>query len=510
MTTFGLRHLVGETANRRSIAAPICTQIVASGIITGATLLAGAVPASADWPTAHGNSANTGFAMVDTAPAYWPWAQQPLGFMAPGANPVVGPDGTVYVGNLQGQLRAFHADGTPYWTRQINSLHGGIFAAPAVGADGSIYVVSTIHYRDHRGGVTNDRNDSFLHKFLPGGAWVFATPFPEEFSDSLATANRGATTAPPNIWRLNGTEAIVVPVAYKRYVNPTDPRLTDLRLVAFSTAGTVLASQLVTRAEYPATTYVCGDLLCEIIQMFDECINFDGGWPFACDFFASPYVPLAGAGFPLPGVAIRPDPQGGAPLVMVTDGRRDKVAYAFSPQTGFSQVARSQHFRRQFTTPPMVRPNGETLTGTRDGYLTGTAPNFAQYVIATDLGTLTAAPTRLADGGLVVVSREGIMTVIRGYLYPDQFQLNGESVASAAASCNHVFVASTNELATYDARTMAWVASMPWVNGGFSAPVIGPTGHVYAIALNTLYVFAPPWRPVWDMRIPSCALLPPI
>ena len=416
MTTLGLRHSTGETANRRSIAAPICTQIVASGIITGATLLAGAVPASADWPSAHGNSANTGFAMVDTAPAYWPSAQQPLGFMAPGANPVVGPDGTLYVGNLQGQLRAFHADGTPYWTRQINSLHGGIFAAPAVGADGSIYVVSTIHYRDHRGGVTNDRNDSFLHKFLPGGAWVFATPFPEEFSDSLATANRGATTAPPNIWRWNGTEAIVVPVAYKRSVNPADPRLTDLRLVAFSTAGTVLASQLVTRAEYPATTSVCGDLLCKIIQMFDECINFDGGWPFGCGFFASPYVPLAVAGFPLPGVAIRPDPQGGAPLVMVTDGRRDKVAYAFSPQAGFSQVARSQHFRRQFTTPPMVRPNGETLTGTRDGYLTVTAPNFAQYVIATDLGTLTAAPTRLANGGLVVVSREGIMTVIRGYL----------------------------------------------------------------------------------------------
>jgi hypothetical protein len=444
--------------------------------------------------------------MIDTAPARWPQVR-PLGSMAPRANPVVGTDGTVYVGNLQGELRAFHADGTPYWTRALNSLHGGIFAAPVVDADGSIYVVSTIHYTDHRNGVTNERNDSFLHKFLPGGAWVFAVPFLEELSGSPTVANRGATTAPPNIWRSNGSEAIVVPVAYKRLGDGTDLRYTDLKLIAFPTTGAVLANQLVTRAESPETTYVCDNLLCMIIEVFDECINF-GGWQFSCPFFATADVPLSGAGFPLPGVAIRSDPQGGAPLVMVTDGRHDKVAYAFSPQTGFTQVARSSHLVRQFTTPPVVRPNGDTLTGTRDGYLTVTTANFGQLVIGSGLGALTAAPTRLADGRILVVSREGTMSVLGGYRR--EIQLTGESIASAAASCNHVFVATTNELATFDARTLAWVHSVSWVDGGLAAPVIGPYGHVYAIAANALHVFPAPWRPIWETRLPSCAILAPI
>ncbi len=481
--------------------------LAAATIVTGGALIAGTVPAIADWRHAHANSANTGFVIIDTVPARWSQVR-PLGSIAPGANPVVSSDGTVYVGNLEGELRAFHADGTPYWTRTLNSLHGGIFAAPVVGDDGSIYVVSTIHYTDHRGGVTNERNDSFLHKFLPGGAWVLAVPFPEEFSGSPTRANRGATTAPPNIWRSNGSEAIIVPVAYSRFGDGTDSRYTDLRLIAFSTTGAVLANQLVTRAESPSAYSTCADLLCEIIELFDQCINFDGGWPFGCPFFARADVPLFGAGFPLPGVAIRSDPQGGAPLVMVTDGRHDKVAYAFSPQTGFTQVARSSHLLRQFTTPPMVRPNGDTLTGTRDGYLTVTTANFGQLVIGSGMGTLTAAPTRLADGKILVVSREGIMSVLGGYRR--QIQLTGESIASAAASCNHVFVATTNELATFDARTLAWVHSVPWVDGGLAAPVIGPYGHVYAIAANALHVFPAPWRPVWDTRLPSCAILPPI
>jgi outer membrane protein assembly factor BamB len=485
---------------------PFQIRLATAAIVAWGTLLGGAVPAIADWRHAHGSSANTGFVMIDTEPARWPMVQQPLGALAPGANPVIGPDGTVYIGTLQGQLRAFHADGTPYWTRQINSTHGGIFAAPVVLADGTIYVVSTIHYRDHRDGVTNERNDSFLHKFTAGGAWIFASPFPEEFSDLPARANRGATTAPPNVWRFNGTEAIIVPAAYRRFGYGTDfANDIDVRLIAFSTDGAVLANQLVTRAPAPTTTTDCDDPVCLTIRFYEECFI---GWPDTCNFVGSPGSPLQEAGFPMPGVAIRADAQGAAPLVMVTDGRHDKVAYAFSPQAGFSQLARSSHLIRQFTTPPVVRPNGDTVFGTRDGYLTVTTASLGQTVSGYGLGTLTAAPTRLANGRLVVVSREGTMTLLGGSRR--QVELGGESIAAAAASCNHVFVATTNEFATYSASTLALVASVPWIDGGRAAPVIGPSGHVYAIAANTLYVFPPPWRPVWDTRPPSCALLPPI
>jgi hypothetical protein len=69
-----------------------------------------------------------------------------------------------------------------------------------------------------------------------------------------------------------------------------------------------------------------------------------------------------------------------------------------------------------------------------------------------------------------------------------------------------VFVSTTNGLETFDARTLAWVHSVPWAGGGLSAPVIGPSGHVYAIASGSLHIFPPPWRPVWDMSLPSCAI----
>lgn len=71
----------------------------------------------------------------------------------------------------------------------------------------------------------------------------------------------------------------------------------------------------------------------------------------------------------------------------------------------------------------------------------------------------------------------------------------GVSIASAAASCTHLFIATTEELVTHDVTNMAPVASVPWVGGGLSAPVVGPTGYVYAVASDVLFVFQPPAQP---------------
>src|SRR6185312_8470585 len=69
--------------------------------------------------------------------------------------------------------------------------------------------------------------------------------------------------------------------------------------------------------------------------------------------------------------------------------------------------------------------------------------------------------------------------------------LPGQSMASAAASRTHVFVSTTGAFATYDAKTMAEVGNFPWVGGGLSPPAIGPSGRVYAIASNILFIFPP-------------------
>jgi hypothetical protein len=68
----------------------------------------------AQWLTAHGTPGNTGAARVETGPAKNPTRVADVGHIAPGANPVTGPDGTVYSGNLSGDVIALHPDGAPY------------------------------------------------------------------------------------------------------------------------------------------------------------------------------------------------------------------------------------------------------------------------------------------------------------------------------------------------------------------------------------------------------------
>jgi len=74
-------------------------------------------------------------------------------------NPVIGKDGTIYVGEMAGgNLYALHPDGTVKWTSAVGSVAG----APAIGADGTLYVGSW---------------DRHLYAITPGGTrkWAFPT-----------------------------------------------------------------------------------------------------------------------------------------------------------------------------------------------------------------------------------------------------------------------------------------------------------------------------------------------
>jgi len=66
----------------------------------------------ADWQYPHGDSANTGFANTVTPPARSAIRVAQVGELVAGACPVVGSDGTVYIGDLSGSVLAFRADGT--------------------------------------------------------------------------------------------------------------------------------------------------------------------------------------------------------------------------------------------------------------------------------------------------------------------------------------------------------------------------------------------------------------
>ena len=91
-----------------------------------------------------------------------------------------------------------------------------------------------------------------------------------------------------------------------------------------------------------------------------------------------------------------------------------------------------------------------------------------------------------------------------------QTQLNGGSIASAAASCTHLYVASENELVTFDVKNMMPVARLLWTGGGGYAPIIGPQGHAYAMTNSGMFVFAPPKRSLRDAILGQTACDQPV
>jgi hypothetical protein len=461
----------------------------AAMIFVAAALLVAALPARGAWDHPHGDSENSGFANVVTAPAVRPMQLVPVGELSAGAGPVVGSDGTVYVGNLFGQVFAFHANGSPAWGHQLPSGQW-VTASPVLGADGSIYVVSETR-RPADGSPILFIYESMLHKFTPTGDLVFQAPFPEH--QGLFNAGRGDANAAPNILRMNEEDIVLALALY----------YTEWHLIAFSSNdGHVLADTLITKAVPGEVTQgsfcsaACEDSLLTLLCGF--CVHV---LPLPCTDF-SVCLP-EGTGGPRPGVAVWQDSPRGAPAVVVSDGRLDTVGYMFDPAGIFSQTFRVHDKERTGSSPPMILTDGHTAVGTRDPFSLGRV-TFAQPspLQLTDLQLadeinftpVDATPTRLADGRLVVIEHKGRLSV-RGLL-GNQSQSNnnhlaGESIASAAASCTYFYAASAGALATFDISTLQQVASVPWYGGGLSSPAIGPLGHVYAVATNTMFVFPP-------------------
>src|SRR5215468_9763884 len=186
-------------------------------------------PAHAVWDHAHGDAANTGFAGVDTAPAQKPQQTVPLGTLAPGAGPVIGPTGTLYVGNMHGKVLAFQPDGTPAWTKLL-PLGDPFLASPVVDAEGFVYVASSRKDQGRTKEGTFTHYEAGLLK-LSGDtgdiAWI--APFPGIATGRAARITGGpVAAAPPSIWRSGSIEVVVIPVTYN-YASGV-----ELRLLAFA------------------------------------------------------------------------------------------------------------------------------------------------------------------------------------------------------------------------------------------------------------------------------------
>jgi len=412
-----------------------------------------------------------------------------LGKFAPGAGPVVANDGTVYVGTIEGKLVALHADGSPFWSRDITPGQN-IVASPAISSDGSIYVIGV---RIPRENAPDARVASAtLHHFNNTGAWLNQIAFPQH-------GELGPVAfSPPNIWRSGSAEAIMVPALYRNKVTGGH----SVRLIAFSLTGQVLDDEVVVNIT-PQTfggsgrpSWVDASCLVPVI-----------GWG-ACLGYQEYNPPRSGESAktpPAPGVGIFTFAGGGTPFILVSDHYKDLVGFTFSSQQLIEtfRVHNNDGFMR---TPPMILPDGHSLIGVQGstqgdlgleepataGRIAFAGPNGNKIAPVALVSATQAAPTRMADGRVAVVDGAGRVVILKDGKPFNGMDGAGWSIASAAASQTHLFVSGADGFVTYDTKSLAEVARFDWVGGGLNPPVIGPKGHVYAIASNILFVFRPP------------------
>lgn len=107
------------------------------------------------WRQFQSNGPSQGFAPFSTGPTgsfKWKTEVGPVSF----ASPVIGDDGTIYIGNLNAELIAVGANGVIKWKKALAERGHTISASCALDNSENIYVITThgATVRDHRSGHT--------------------------------------------------------------------------------------------------------------------------------------------------------------------------------------------------------------------------------------------------------------------------------------------------------------------------------------------------------------------
>jgi hypothetical protein len=465
-----------------------CWSCAATVIICAGFLSAPA--GAATWDHAHGDAANSGFADVATDAAQQPLAtQRGMGSFASGVGPVIGPDGTVYLGSEQGVLWALHADGSPYWHRALDRPGESIKAPPVVDTDGAIYVVSTYEYTDNRVNPPVKHRETRLYRFTPGGGVGWAMPLPDHGSIAQGP-DQGVVSAPLNVLHENGTTTILISAGYP------GRSAYETRLIGMSNSGAL-----------------AGDIRLGLLNYGD--VTGNSGLTFVWPFGFAPTQGTSSANLPdntampMPGVALA-----GSDIV-ATDGFHSVIHLGFNPAAGFTVRSHLDRDGMIALTGASVLPNGESVSGERDmhlddnkvkidnGHLLFTGP--LETEVANANFDVASMPAHTADGRIVFAA-PGALQVLDGQTPLANIGYGAETIATPAISRNDIFVSTANSLRSYDVKSLTLISAYGWVGGGLSSPAIGPTGRVYALASNTLYIWPAPYC-VEHPGAPRCGVL---
>lgn len=411
------------------------------------------------WMQFHGNGPSSGFVPIDVAPAVRTRWRARVGGVTY-SSPVVGPDGTIYVGNTDGELVAVNPDGSERWRSAFPGTR--ILSSPAVAAAGEIYVVTSRKAED--GTVS-----SSLSRVEADGSRTWTTGFPEG----------GITTASPKLWSFEQRTHVLVQVLNK----------SAAELVIVQDDGAILHRHDVDICPPPGADLwpdffedIAG-FLSDIWDVFSEIpSDFD---PAALD------IPTV-FGWPDPTVAVLSRPGEDEAGVIVANGC-GVSAWRWAPPVLTSVwIHEVSEERRRYSSPAVFEGGLLALAG-EDRRVRGFDALTGELLWEQELAeSILSSPASFGRQIWVASLNHLVMLDYNGDIL-DEIDLgeSEETAASVALGANLGFLSTTSALHSFGFDFDPVISIRP-LDGGLSSPAIGSDGTLYVVSGDELWAFPGP------------------
>jgi outer membrane protein assembly factor BamB len=418
------------------------------------------------WSQVHADSASQGSRFVNTLESLTPLWSVAVGHVVY-SSPVIGPDGTIYVGNLEGQLIAVNPDGTIKFQFESGVP---ILGAPAVADNGNIYFLNTQPFPDAT--FPDNKLRSAIGLLSPTGGQPQLRKIPDQ----------GFTTGSPKLFTINGAPFVALHVRTRFDGSPPANQsavlVYDEQLINPPARHDIGCGSLVVVGVGP-------DIFGPIADFLKKVLEFDPSHGTSVDI--PPLFAVFGELQPSVAVAHRPDlgpPE--EPFIVVVNRMCATVGAFRWRQPNIIRVWEN-HLTQDdepaaLSSPAVLNDAGVVVVGRLDGRVVAfDLATGDQRWLSDDLGGPVLATPASVDK-LVYVADSGTihaLNAVTGARVHER-ELTGIRDGSPAVSANHVHLQTHAEISTFSLDFSSTDHDDDGF-GGTSSPAIGSDGTVYVI-----------------------------
>ena len=427
------------------------------------------------WNQFGANPAGSGFRAVRSTAATAPGWQLAIPGRPPStgtSSPVLGPDGTIYLGTHGGLLVAVRPDGSIKWTTSVIDNPSTDVKTPAVAADGTVYCVCTERRRRQEPPRPGPR--SFVVSVTADGRIRWRVPIraaASEFGDV-----NGVIDGAPRIVSSAGKARILFTIDYTLSFDPESPSPNFVSHLAIVDEAGAFRS----------------------FHRYDESrifIDAHGGGGLGGGA-------TVGTPPPPPGPKLRGSAVRDSPVVLGSFPATTPLTIVVATGEGLRALKWNDAERTMVSPSPVLKLDVSLRRGSGPAAfangLVGYPGNGRVTLIDADTFTLftpkRAELSRDANGAgglrqMYYVARTGVLSVVdTNSAVPQRRPLEADSIAFPALSGNHVHVSTTTGLRTFTLK-LEPVSAVALPRAGQSSPAIGSDGSVYVVAQSTLFAF---------------------